>query len=75
MVAVARNCCDYNSAAGRVSHPPLLVIILVFGRYLCMQLESREISLGGGNAVLEGRNPRGGPASGGVEARVELDSV
>ncbi|EER13530.1 Protein SYS1, putative [Perkinsus marinus ATCC 50983] len=56
-------------------HVTAATITVLLGEYLCMQLESREISLGGGNAVLEGRNPRGGPASGGVDARVELDSV
>ncbi|KAF4700889.1 Integral membrane protein of the Golgi, partial [Perkinsus olseni] len=34
-------------------HVAAATITVLLGEYLCMQLETREISLGGGNAVLE----------------------
>ncbi|KAF4720154.1 Integral membrane protein of the Golgi [Perkinsus olseni] len=63
-------------------------ITVLLSEYLCMQLETREISLGGGNAVLEReeaaaaarqfgqqKHSADGPSVGGTEPPVELDCV
>ncbi|KAF4749462.1 Integral membrane protein of the Golgi, partial [Perkinsus olseni] len=69
-------------------HVAAATITVLLGEYLCMQLETREISLGGGNAVLEReeaaaaarqfgqpKHSADGPSAGGTEPPFVISRV